>query len=457
MPLTGVPSILPGLIRRADEWPSVAQFLSLADLGRLCAVSTACRDEVTPTMMERAALDLIRREEGNAVSGDDLRQFRFHPATRKWADKGLYATACMASLWHVCREAGEGSLAMQQASIALPGIMHRFDLLPQVQDGRAIAWHFDLEQHRVARHLVGDTQQLPLSLPDGYAPYPCGAGGIGAAKAFLTPRPAGLLIGDLQCVPSLYCLDTETLTPLPLPLSLPGGEGRLFMAAMSAHRRCVAMATWHSDGGCLVKCYDRVRDCLSTDTLIADCWPAQISVSESGRIFVGSPLSGYAIDTGPGARPQPYPYPLVPDPSCLTETVFRLSPDERFLIRPGLDGGSLLLDDQRSGHYVFLPRMEPVRPGQQCRKPASIAFSALNALAAVAYHDGLILVFDLRHEDAHGARRLARAELCCIERLERLIIRMSGFDQVHTVFGYRSDRGLSLGRHTLHLGLAAPD
>ena len=82
MPLDEWPSMLSTLARRPYEWPYVAQYLSLADLGRLRAVSTTCRDAVTPGMMERAAMDLIRLEEGATVSAEDLRDFRFHPATR---------------------------------------------------------------------------------------------------------------------------------------------------------------------------------------------------------------------------------------------------------------------------------------------------------------------------------------------------------------------------------------
>ena len=436
------------LARRPDDWECITPHLSLTDLGRLRSVSSTFRDAVTPGMMERAALGLIRREEGEAITAGDLSHFRFHPATREWVDAGLYATACVASLHHVCREAGEGGLRTRQETVDLPGAMHRLDLLPQLQDGRAIAWHIDPERNQVARHLVGDEQAQPFLLPAGLVPYPHGVEGLGATRSCVLPLPAWLLLGNPLRIPSLYCVDTGVLIPLPLPAV----DGRLFIGAASVSRRFVATTTWVGQGESLVRCYDRTQDCLCVDALLADCRATQVSVANDGKVFVGTPLGGHVIAAGGDV--QVYPDPPAANGERLAGTVFRLSPDERFLIRPGPHSGSLLLEDLRDGRHVILPRMEPLRPGQQCLKPASIAFSVLNALAAVAYQDGLILVFDLLHEDVHGACQLTRAELRCPGWLEGLSIRMDGFDRVQTLFAYRSDAELPLGRHTLCLGRA---
>ena len=451
MPLNEIRPMLSSLIRRQDEWERVVQYLSLADLGRLQSVSAALRGAITPKMVEKAALSLIRREENDAITAGDLSHFRFHPATREWVDAGLYATACMASLHHVRQDAGAGCLAVRQEQISLPGAMHRLDLLPQLQDGRAITWHIDPERNQVVRHLVGDEQAQPFLLPAGLVPYPYGVGGLGATRSCVLPRPAWLLLGNPLRIPSLYCVDTEALIPLPLPAV----DGRLFIGAASASRRFVATTTWAGQGESLVRCYDRTQDCLCVDARLADCWATQVSVANDGRVFVGSPLGGHVIAAGGDV--QAYPHPPAANGELLTETVFRLSPDERFLIRPGPYSGSLLLEDLRDGRHVILPRLEPLRPGQQCLKPASVAFSVLNALAAVAYQDGLILVFDLQHEDAHGASRLMRAELHCLGWLEGLSIKMDGFDRVQTIFAYRSDTELPLGRHIICLGRAGPD
>lgn len=258
-----------------------------------------------------------------------------------------------------------------------------------------------------------------------------------------------LSLADLGCLRAVSHELRATITPQ----ALDQAAMKLIREQESpASRRFVATTTWVGQGESLVRCYDRTQDCLCVDALLADCRATQVSVANDGKVFVGTPLGGHVIAAGGDV--QVYPDPPAANGERLAGTVFRLSPDERFLIRPGPHSGSLLLEDLRDGRHVILPRMEPLRPGQQCLKPASIAFSVLNALAAVAYQDGLILVFDLLHEDVHGACQLTRAELRCPGWLEGLSIRMDGFDRVQTIFAYRSDAELPLGRHTLCLGRA---
>lgn len=440
-PTHSPPSILLQLVPR-DEWREVMKLLSLEDLGRLRSTSVAFRDAVPLGAIERAALRFIRQREGDQVSVEDLRHFRFHPAVRAWADAGQYAAACVASLFHIRKEVAQGNIDIRHSDIALPEGRLQLDVMAQTRDGRAVVVHVRPGESPT-RYLVGAGQVVSLQLPDGLVPYPSimNLGGIHASRSFLSPRPDWWVLEGPSNGCHFYHAGTRERTALPLLAT-----ASPHMAAVSANGRFVAVAACGRQRDGLVQCFDRDQNRISMHTQIPDRLLCQLSVANDGRVFAGAQQRGYLLR--PDAEPVLYPF------EHMLNSLFRLSPDERFLIRSGMHSGcecgDIVLEDTGTGKQRVLPRMTSLRPNGCATYPAGIAFSPLNALAAVVYYDGVIAVFDLHGEDMCRAQILAEADFPWPGGLVQPQICFDGFDRVHTVLLGVGDT--TLGRHTLFLG-----
>lgn len=112
--------------------------------------------------------------------------------------------------------------------------------------------------------------------------------------------------------------------------------------------------------------------------------------------------------------------------------------------------GDLVLDDGE--RRILLPRGHASRVRPFAINSLSIAFSVLNALAAVVYEDGLIQVFNLRQTMADCAQVLATVMVLPERQMVEAAIRFDGFGQVHTIFSYLTDHGPRLDEHILYLG-----
>lgn len=445
MPLT-----LTDFVCRPDEWPYLAQYLSLADLGRVRSVSTTLRDAVTPGMMERAALERIRQEEGRAVSAGNLQGFRVHPATRAWVDAGLHATACVASLYHVRAEMEAGQVSVRQEAIDLPGTLHGLGLIPQPRDGRVIVWYADPDSLRARWMIVSNEPWQPLSLPGGLIPHWNSMGCISTTRQFLVPLADWRVVTNPARELHLYQAETGAQVALPL-VRRPDSS---LLAACSCNGRFVAMVEYSSEGeDTVVQCYDREGDRFFVNTRLAGSLPHhQVSVAGDGQVFIAGHQGNLCLQPSGEMVFCPHERPVGPEE--VGRTIYRISADEHFLIqsdmRVGRGIGDLSLT--HDGQWIPLPRGEAPLPDQSGIYPIGIAFSVLNAFAAVVYQDGLIQVFDLQQATEQGAPVRATAVVSCGHRLGDAAIRFDGFGQVSTIFSYRTEHGPRLGRHVLFLG-----
>ncbi|MEE9930077.1 hypothetical protein [Microvirgula aerodenitrificans] len=445
MPLT-----LTDFARRPDEWSYLAQYLSLADLGRVCSVSTTFRDAVTPGMMERAALEQIRQEEGRAVSTGDLQGFRIHPATRPWADAGRHATACVASLYHVRAEMGAGQVSVSQGAIDLPGTLHGLGLIPQPRDGRVIAWYADPDSRQARWMIISNEPWQPLPLPSGLIPHWNSMGCMSTTRQFLVSQADWRVVTNLARELHLYQAETGEQVALPL-VRRPDSS---LLAACSWNGRFVAMVEYSSEGAdTVVQCYDREEDRFFVDVRLAGSLPHhQVSVASDGRVFVAGYQGNLRLQPSGEMVFCPHERPV--GPTEVGRTIYRISADEHFLIQSDMRAGRCIgdLSLMHDGQSIPLPRGEVTLPDQPGTHPIGIAFSVLNAFAAVVYQDGLIQVFDLQQVTEQGAPVRATAVVSCGYRLGDAAIRFDGFGQVSTIFSYRTEQGPRLGRHVLFLG-----
>lgn len=444
-----LPPTLQGLARSEDHWPYLAQYLSLEDLGRLNCVSSDFAGASTPKMMERAALDVLRRQEREAVTAEDLQRFRFHPAARDLCRNGLPATACLQSL-HLARKAiADGDLQATVAPLVPSCRMPSIDQMPLPRDGSIVCWHTGTGDIRPVRHLIRAGQAYPYVLPGGAETVPRTAhqGGIGTGRQFLAPQPDYWVLARPDHTLCVWRTDTAELTDLPLPL--PRSE-RVRMAAVSGNGRFVAWVVQEWNGDRHLKCYDREQGRLCVDRALSDPLLCQLSVASDGTLFVGSQEQGYQF----GTEGQLKVVPFLHLPGCL----YGLSPDENFLIRSGVcaaDGvETITLEDRSRGTDIVLPRHRPSRSTAWFARPASMAFSAMNALVAVAYHDGVIQVFDPGRGEIYSGAIFLDAEFTHSQVQMQPRINFDGFNRIHTVFRHFDG---TLAVHTLHLGHSGQD
>ncbi|RAS14192.1 hypothetical protein DFO50_1117 [Microvirgula sp. AG722] len=446
MPPLDMPLNLPALARRSDEWSLVAQYLSLADLGRVQSVSSVFLDAVTPRMMERAALALIRQEEDPSVAAGDLRTLRCHPAAQPWADSGFHAAACLASLHHAGRLPVAGR-AGERVQHPVESRVRMLDLATRAltRDGRVIVWGQDVQSLLVAKYVVRAGQIMPLTLPDGFrtaAAIPR----INSSKHFLRPPPDCWLLMNADRELHYYHTDSRQLVRLPMARSTTPHT-----VDLSRSGRFVAIATSNTagPGETRLQCYDRERDQVSLDARISDANLFQISVADDGRLFVGSYTRGYAFSRDGDVTLYSF--------AGGNHALFRLSPDERFLMRSCSCIGEgncndIVLQDLGNGRETRLPRDIPPRTGQSgAMRPESIAFSLLNRLVAIAYEDGALQIFDLRQGAAGSAPVMARGNLPVTGVSLQPHTSFDGFDRVCTVFRQRIGREVTLAMHTMDL------
>lgn len=449
VPTHYMPALIPDLAGR-DEWSGVLDYLSLADLGRLRCVSSSFSAAITPQMLEQTALAFIRREEGDGVSASALDTFRIHPAAGELAAARCPATACLASLHHVRRDAmARGGHGMLRLLPLHPAGMAGMDHRPVVRDGRMAAlgiydggsdpgWYsIDIRTDEIR------TVRLPAGF-SALAPS-LHVARVTIGKHFLVPPCDGWLLADTTGGLHLYgpaCAET-------IPLPIPGATAQT-MADMSCNGRFVGMVTRGDGEGSRVRCYDRERGRFCVEERIDDSDVCQLSVSDDGTLFLGAHRQGYVFAPDGDMAVRPYLN------GC--NGLFRLSVDGRFLMRTAYSGvlgaceGCIMLERRPQGQEILLPRRKATRPGFWSSRPGGIAFSALNALVAVVYLDGMLQVFDLQQNDGNGARVLAETVLPWAGVMsQQPVICFEGFDRVHVAFWQRTGQAFRLAKFTLEM------
>ncbi|AVY93837.1 hypothetical protein DFO50_11113 [Microvirgula sp. AG722] len=448
-PTHHMPALIPDLAGR-DEWAGVLDYLSLADLGRLRCVSASFSVAITPQMLEQTALAFIRREEGDGVSASTLGAFRIHPAAGELAAARCPAAACLASLHHVRRDAmARGGYGMLRLLPRHPAGMDGMDHRPVVRDGRMAApgiyeggsdpgWHsIDIRTDEIRTfRLPAGFRALASSLH---------VARITIGKHFLVPPCDGWVLADTTG--GLHLYGPARAETIPLPIS---GATAQTMADLSCNGRFVGMVTRGDGEDSRVRCYDRERDRLCVEGTIDDGDVCQLSVSDDGTLFLGAHRQGYVFAPDGDMTVCPYRNGF----NCL----FRLSADGHFLMRTVYSGGLsaregyVMLERRSQGQEILLPRLTATRPGFWSSRPGGIAFSALNALVAVMYLDGVLQVFDLQQNDGNGARVLAEAVLPWAGVISpQPVICFEGFDRVHVAFWQRMGPVFRLAKFTLEM------
>lgn len=442
MPIPPTMSLLSALALR-DEWGSVQQFLSLADLGCLRAVSHELRATITPQALDQAAMKLIREQESPAIRRDDLRDLRFHPASQRLADEGNPASAVFARLHHAWKNARSGRCHVSVARL-LP-LMSMLDPDPGLARMNGVtATLARCHQSGMAsdlRYFIRDGRASPLAFPQGLTlPRRLCALQLGVSRDFMQPLPGHWLLTDQHG--RLHAYDAGSEAVVPLPMTRRSGAG----LAISRSGRFVVMALPAEGGINRLIWHDRLQDTRQETEIQTGISPiCQMAVTDQGLAYMASHQRGYVLE-GRGD---------VED--CVFDDnlagTFMLSPDEQFLIRSSYSNvrGDLALLDLRNGQEIILPRLAERLPSDPRTTPVGVAFSALNALVAILYGDGVVQLFRLQQANAHAEGVILGETMPLPESMVRPHIGFDGFDRIQVVYQVQAENEVFLEMKTLHI------
>ncbi|AVY93836.1 hypothetical protein DAI18_07095 [Microvirgula aerodenitrificans] len=446
MPIPPAMSLLSALAAR-HEWDGVQKCLSLADMGRLCLVSPALREVVTPGMLDRAALDLIRCRETGGVAGGDLCGLRFHPAAQRFVDTEHYAAASIASLHYVWKDACHGRC--QASTTAVQWLMGM--LAPSAASTRSGGISVTLSTTSMSgmaqdlHYFIAGGQASPLRFPGSlkFPPRQCSLQ-LNTSRDYVLDTPAHWLLKDGSN--RLYAYAAASEEAVPLPMEWDHGA----TVAMSRSGRFAIAVSTPEGGISTLHCHDRLQDASRVTTIASGDYPiCQAAVTDQGRAYVASHQSGHV--TGEQGEAEMHAF------SDSRQSLFMLSPDERFLIRSRYSSlhGDLVLLDLQDSREVILPRLAGYLPWGASIRPMSVAFSVLNMLAAVLYDDGAVHLFNLHRAEAQAESVvLGTVPMSPGSSATQPYIGFDGFDRIHVVYQVQTESGVVLEMQTLHIAAA---
>ncbi|GAB2892717.1 hypothetical protein GCM10027202_20900 [Microvirgula curvata] len=446
MPIPPAMSLLSALAAR-HEWDGVQKCLSLADMGRLCLVSPALREAVTPGMLDRAALDLIRCRETGGVAGGDLCGLRFHPAAQRFVDTEHYAAASIASLHYVWKDACHGRC--QASTTAVQWLMGM--LAPSAASTRSGGISVTLSTTSMSgmaqdlHYFIAGGQASPLRFPGSlkFPPRQCSLQ-LNTSRDYVLDTPAHWLLKDGSN--RLYAYAAASEEAVPLPMEWDHGA----TVAMSRSGRFAIAVSTPEGGISTLHCHDRLQDASRVTTIASGDYPiCQAAVTDQGRAYVASHQSGHV--TGEQGEAEMHAF------SDSRQSLFMLSPDERFLIRSRYSSlhGDLVLLDLQDSREVILPRLAGYLPWGASIRPMSVAFSVLNMLAAVLYDDGAVHLFNLHRAEAQAESVvLGTVPMSPDSSATQPYIGFDGFDRIHVVYQVQTESGVVLEMQTLHIAAA---
>lgn len=441
------PSLIPELMVR-DEWDAIQQYLLPADMGRLRLVSRAFSSAVTQKMLDQSAWTRIRQDEGEAREA--LHHFPTHPQARKLFDAGYMAASCVASVHYTLKDIESAALMQREYLIScqVPAFQRELRL---ARDGnfviRGALSNGDMQiWFRIKKH---DNKIDSLEISKEFTPVASSdyMTKISNGKEFLTSPMDWWLLKDKAEKLYIYNASTGEWMPEFFP-----GVTKESLADISCNGRFVAIVTKNDHENSIIRGYDRKEGAFYMHRATGDCNFCQISVANSGDIYVGTYQQGYSFDIKGQCTIHRYYNGI--------NNLFRLSADGRFLVRSILpcvaDGreGNLILEDRIQGREIMLPRTVAARLGACSSRPVGIAFSFLNVLVAVVYQDGVVQVFDLRKVADVEASLLVETSLPWMQAAhQQPAICFEGLDQIHILFP-QCGRGYEGGliKHTLMLG-----
>jgi len=410
---------------------------------------------------ESALLQRLSSYEGQTLSAEDFKGFRFHPDANCLVNDDRYAAACHLSLIRTLEEAS-----------AHPIIVNQINFAPQqLNDMRGIDRFGNVH---ISSHNTGEpSEEISLSagsptrlaeLPDGLQrfvqPPPLYSGLTSClSKSYIKPPVQPELLYNRAG--NLILLDArdQQITLDTLPGAFFEYPSAIKSVHFSANGRFAVLLPQFGP----VRLYD-----LGTGERLpvprvsyGDSSVCRALVSNDGTLYMDTQWASHRV---------------TPEGAVLTsqgmDQAYALSPDERFLLyRSSSDRsddftlrdlhnhreipvtrtqiGSSTLPDI-SPDIALSPHNAMLCADYLTSRPASIAFSPLNALLAVAYGDGGIEVFDLMNADAHGARSLARTQISVqADIFSRPLVSFDrGFDHLQVV-SYGDNNQLDVNSLTL--------
>uniref|UniRef100_UPI0034CDCFFC F-box protein n=1 Tax=Pseudoxanthomonas sp. UTMC 1351 TaxID=2695853 RepID=UPI0034CDCFFC len=400
-------NLLPTVYTPARD--NIIQHLQLDDLINLSNVSHAWRNAITPKAFDQAAQAYITdRERGESPAWPLLANAGFSTVANELTEKGFRYAAALVNLKSAIDR-------LPSLTLDSPHI-HEMGPLLLAQRGPVYSSSTS-EPEFLATHNDGTpricfvSRSSEIREPSRLTGYVLPKNGDSALAAVNSPFSRGneqLLVLDADTSRlSVYRSSDDALSSLPL-----NELGSFDCASISADGRFVAVI-YRGNGLARLIVFDRHEGMPVTDELV-DIDSTSVTVDSRGVALVAGHAWGTQIHpNGGGIDFSPFSEP---------NSVYRLSHDERHIIRSGDQRCDLVLESRDHNHQITLKH--PHGPSDVSVK--SIAFSPANAMAALTYSDASVAIFELvgnegdeRLPSVHLKRPMVRYQTPSIASFER--------------------------------------
>ncbi len=438
------------LLRKPYGFPKAviknkSAYFSFVSSGLLCKLiqpSHCFRTAILCTLEKLFQKALVEKgAEKQTIKSTDLQNFRFHPSTQLLRQQGYYATAYQLSLLRTIKDARLFPLRQTKLISFAPkpcNVMVGMDKYGHqyIHAFQPLADDSQIYRITASESVADDALAQGLRRRMRHA----APGGVAIAQAFIRPPLKFEIFIDSSH--TIYLRQ-----PIGNVITVDTLNDSFKAADVSANGRFIGLIT--ADG--CVRRYDNQQSCAQQIDLNGDSEALTISVANDGTLYIGSRQHTYIAPAGTNNGVKQGPG------LTQTNTLFCLSTDEKFLIsqrrsKKGTRRSEIVLKDlQNSGRETIL-FSAPTGPLTDEARPHSIAFSALNALIAVGYQDGLVEIFTLTDSSKPYAPLLTSFMLPQYSVLPScpLVSFAQEFNQLHITYRGR-DNAVELGTFTFGL------
>ena len=362
----------------------ICDCLNAGDRARLADVSRTWREIVVSKRFETMARSVIARREG--VSPGDCPKPPDRNGTGLAGElqaKGYTHAAMLVGLYAACER-----LSLMSPERAV------FDTLPDIGLGSGLI----LLSPSNDAEFIGIPHvgiDVVLVSADGIRPFPQALSDVtffeeprlGIINAMLSRGSAGKtwIVRGSDDAPYLFDRSSDALLPFPAAFTIP--EVQHLVPAVSRDGRYVAASyTLPDDGDIRLRVHDRMNNTTITETALHGTVSQQLSVDGDGTVVIGG-RDRYEVKAGEdGQTVERTPLPA-------GHLAVRLSPDERYIVSRHDTTGEVRFCDRVDGGFIVLAADD--KPARDKKQALSVAAGPAMAMAAVAYDDGTLAVFDL--------------------------------------------------------------
>ena len=394
---------MPNISELSPSWniiPSVSpvseniiKHLPLGDLVSLSGVSQAWRKAITARHFDKAAKTLINdRERTGSSTWPSLAQAEFSTDPGDLAGDGLRHVRTLVNLQNAIRRLPSLTLnSARTKEIAPLHLATRDAVVNSSSPSELVAYRDD--QTCVLSFVAQNGEvRTPACLANHDVPR-AGMREFTVVNSTLN-RGSDLMLVRHTETGHLSVYDPTADVRVQLPLDAIEYSDH---ASISRDGRFVAVISFFDDHTSRLVVFDRHNGIITTNVEFPDRYSTRVSVDSAGTAVVGGHQFGQEIPPGGDLRfidPLPVPY-----------SIYTLSHDERQIIRAGARTCDIVLEDRETeGQIILTHPGAPTYVNVNC-----IAFSPANAMAALAYTDLSIAVFDLT--DQTSGERLPSAHL----------------------------------------------